>query len=58
MGWETYFVFALVAVAGIAMPSEVEVVAPARKRAPIAVVAVLAMVVVSALNIVPVFFKF
>ena len=40
----------------LTMPSEVEVVAPARKRAPIAVAAVLAMVVVSALNIVPVVF--
>lgn len=40
----------------LTMPSEVEVVAPARKRAPIAVAAVLAMVVVSALDIVPVVF--
>lgn len=40
----------------LTMPSEVEVVAPARKRAPIAVAAVLVMVVVSALDIVPVVF--
>ena len=40
----------------LTMPSEIAVVAPARKRAPIAVAAVVAMVVVSALNIVPVVF--
>jgi len=38
----------------LTLPSEVSVVAPARKRAPIAVAAVVAMVVFSALNIVPV----
>ncbi len=37
----------------LTLPSEVAVVAPARKRAPIAVAAVVAMVVFSALNIVP-----
>jgi di/tricarboxylate transporter len=38
----------------LTLPSEVSVVAPARKRAPIAVAAVVAMVVFSALNVVPV----
>ena len=37
----------------LTLPSEVAVVAPARKRAPIAVAAVVGMVVFSALNIVP-----
>ena len=37
----------------LTLPSEVSVVAPARKRAPIAVATVVAMVVFSALNIVP-----
>jgi di/tricarboxylate transporter len=40
----------------LTLPSELEVAAPARKRAPIAVVAVVAMVVISALDIVPVVF--
>jgi di/tricarboxylate transporter len=38
----------------LTLPSELAVVAPGRKRAPIAILAVLAMVVFSALNLIPV----